>query len=54
MTPGQLRRTDDPVARYEPAVWSKHVSVYGPLATGEQWAAAELGGTSIARITFWM
>jgi hypothetical protein len=54
MTPGQLRRTGDPVARYEPAIWSKHVSLYGPLATGEQWAAAELGGTSIARITFWM
>jgi hypothetical protein len=54
MTPGQLRRTGDPVARYEPTVWSRHVSLYGPLATGEQWAAAELGGTSMARITFWM
>src|SRR5262249_1293438 len=54
MTPGQLRHTGDPVARYEPSIWSKHVSLYGPLATGEQWAAAELGGTSMARIVFWM
>jgi hypothetical protein len=54
MTPGQLRATGDPVARYEPAVWSGHVSVYGPLGTGEQWAAAVLGGKSVSRITFWL
>jgi hypothetical protein len=54
MTPGQLRRTGDPVAKYQPIVWAKHVTVYGPLATGEQWAAASLGGTSVTRITFWM
>jgi hypothetical protein len=30
------------------------VSVYGPLATGAEWIAAELGGTSLARITFWL
>ena len=30
------------------------VSVYGPVATGAEWGAAELGGTSLARITFWL
>ena len=30
------------------------MSVYGPVATGAEWAAAELGGTSLARITFWL
>jgi hypothetical protein len=54
MTPGQLRRTGDPVALYQPVVWAKHVTVYGPLATAEQWAAASLGGTSVTRITFWL
>ena len=28
--------------------------MYGPLASAEQWAAAELGGTSAARIIFWL
>jgi hypothetical protein len=54
MTPGQLRRTGDPVGKNEPTTWARHVTVYGPLATGEQWAAASLGGTSVARITFWL
>ena len=30
------------------------MSVYGPLATMEQFAAAKLGGASAARITFWL
>ena len=30
------------------------MSVYGPVATGTEWVAAELGGTSLARITFWL
>ena len=30
------------------------VSVYGPVATAAEWGAAELGGTSLARITFWL
>jgi hypothetical protein len=54
MTPYQLRRTGDPVGRYIPHDWSGHVTVYGPLGTAEQWAAASLGGTSMARITFWL
>jgi hypothetical protein len=54
MTPGQLRRTGDPIARLAPPTWVNTPSIYGPLATAEEWAAAELGGTSAARITFWL
>ncbi len=54
MTPNQLRSLGDPVGRAVPHQWRRHVAVYGPLATAEQWAAAELGGTSAARIGFWL
>jgi hypothetical protein len=54
MTPEQLRRMGDPVGRAVPHEWRRRVAVYGPLATAEQWAAAELGGTSAARIDFWL
>ena len=37
-----------------PRVWDRYVSVYGPLATMEQFVAAKLGGASAARITFWL
>jgi len=53
-TPRELRRTGDPVAKLAPPTWLNAASVYGPLATAEEWAAAELGGTSVARITFWL
>jgi len=59
MTPVQLERSGDPVGRQIPfselpSTWTTTVSVYGPVATGAEWAAAELGGTSLARITFWL
>ena len=59
MTPLQLERAGDPVGRQIPAdeipsSWMNAVSVYGPVATAAEWAAAELGGTSLARITFWL
>jgi hypothetical protein len=54
MTPDQLRLMGDPVGRAVPHEWRRRVAVYGPLATAEQWAAAELGGTSAARIDFWL
>jgi len=54
MTPAELRRTGDPIARLAPPAWLNAPSIYGPLATAEEWAAAELGGTSAARITFWL
>jgi alpha-1,6-mannosyltransferase len=59
MTPLQLQRTGDPVGRQIPSseipsTWMNAVSVYGPGATAAEWAAAELGGTSLARITLWL
>jgi hypothetical protein len=59
MTPQQLAQTGDAVGRQIPfaeipSTWNNTVSVYGPVATGAEWAAAELGGTSLARITFWL
>jgi hypothetical protein len=59
MTPRQLARGGDQVGRQMPfdempSTWANAVSVYGPVATGAEWAAAELGGTSLARITFWL
>ncbi|MGH3286020.1 MAG: hypothetical protein ACRDPD_15250, partial [Streptosporangiaceae bacterium] len=59
MTPLQLQRGGDPVGRQIPvnelpSTWLTTVSVYGPVATGTEWAAAELGGSSLARITFWL
>ncbi len=59
MTPLQLARTGDPVGRQIPfseipSSWANAVSVYGPAATAAEWSAAKLGGTSLARITFWL
>jgi len=59
MTPLRLAQTGDPVGRQIPfaeipSTWNNTVSVYGPVATGAEWAAAELGGTSLAHITFWL
>ncbi len=59
MTPRQLQQSGDPVGRQIPSAqipssWMNAVSVYGPVATAAEWGAAELGGTSLARITFWL
>lgn len=59
MTPLQLHQAGDPVGRQIPSgeippSWMNAVSVYGPLASAAEWGAAELGGTSLARITFWL
>jgi hypothetical protein len=59
MTPLQLRRSGDPIGQQIPfseipSTWTTTVSVYGPVATGAEWIAAELGGSSLARITFWL
>ncbi|MGD0240073.1 MAG: hypothetical protein ABSB59_07065 [Streptosporangiaceae bacterium] len=59
MTPRQLQRSGDPVGKQIPSAeipssWMNAVSVYGPLATAAEWGAAELGGTSLTRITFWL
>jgi hypothetical protein len=54
MTPQQLRLSGDPVGAAAPVPWESKHSLYGPLATVEQGTAAMLGGTSAARITFWL
>lgn len=56
MTPGELARIypKDPIAQDSPKTWLHSLSDYGPVATAEEWISAELGGTSKARITFWL
>ena len=54
MTPLQLKESGDPIGQWIPPSWQTSVSVYGPVATAEEWVAAELGGTSVARVTFWL
>jgi hypothetical protein len=54
MTPHSLRLMHNAFAHSVPVTWDKFVSVYGPLATFEQFLAAKLGGLSAARITFWL
>ncbi|MBO0890698.1 MAG: hypothetical protein J2P14_07270, partial [Acidothermales bacterium] len=53
-TPEQLRKAGDPIGAYAPRSWQGTTSVYGPLATGMQWVAAELGHGSAARAVFWL
>ncbi len=54
MTPNQLARSGDPLGKLAIQLWRGSGSLYGPLATLEQQAAAHLGGTSSARIVFWL
>ncbi len=56
MTPLQLKDIGDPIGQQLaiPALWNNTVSVYGPVATAAEWVAAELGGTSLAHIVFWL
>jgi Glycosyltransferase family 87 len=54
MTPNQFLATGAQIARNSPKTWQNSLSDYGPLATASEWAAAELGGGSMARITFWL
>jgi hypothetical protein len=54
MTPAELGRANRSYGRSVPEEWDHQVAVYGPLATAEQFAAAVLGGSSAARITFWL
>jgi hypothetical protein len=54
MVPWDLRRLHDAVGKSIPWEWSRIPSTYGPAATVEQYVAARLGGTSAARIVFWL
>ncbi len=56
MTPAKLAKLGDPigiVATHQP-YWHYRTSLYGPVASAEQWAAARLGGTSVTRIILWL
>jgi hypothetical protein len=54
MTPHSLRLAHNAFARSVPVTWEHVVSVYGPLATMEQFLAAKLGGISAAQVVFWL
>jgi hypothetical protein len=54
MTPQQLYLLHDPVGLLRPPQWRTQPTVYGPVATALEAAAARLGGTSMAWITFWI
>jgi hypothetical protein len=53
-TPLQMARLGDKLAVDSPATWAHSLSDYGPVATAEEWVSAELGGASMAAITFWL
>jgi hypothetical protein len=53
-TPLQMTKLGDKLADNSPSTWQQSLSDYGPIATGEEWVSAELGGSSMASITFWL
>ena len=53
-TPAQMVRYGDRFAVNSPKTWRQAKSDYGPLATAEEWVSAELGGWSLAQVTFWL
>lgn len=53
-TPATMVTLGDKLAVGSPPTWAHQLSDYGPIATGEEWLAAELGGNSMALITFWL
>jgi len=54
MTPNKFLATGVQIARNSPVTWQNSLSDYGPLSTASEWAAAELGGNSMGRTTFWL
>jgi hypothetical protein len=54
MTPAQLRAAGDPIGLQTTRNWATDPSLYGPVATAANWAAAKLGGTNISSIIFWL
>jgi hypothetical protein len=53
-TPATMVSLGDQLAVGSPPTWANQLSDYGPIATAEEWLAAELGGHSMALITFWL
>ena len=53
-TPVQMAQYGDRFAVNSPQTWLTAKSDYGPLATAEEWLSAELGGWSLAQVTFWL
>jgi len=53
-TPKQMALLGDKLAVNSPITWQHSLSDYGPLASAEEWVSAELGGSSMAAITFWL
>jgi hypothetical protein len=54
MVPWDLIHMHDPVGHSIPWEWNRNTTPYGPAATVEEFVAATLGGTSAARIVFWL
>lgn len=54
MVPWDLQHLHDAVGKSIPWEWGRDPTSYGPAATVEQYLAARLGGTSVARIVFWL
>jgi hypothetical protein len=53
-TPVQVAVEGDVLALHSPVTWQHSLSDYGPIATAEEWVSAELGGSSLPLITFWL
>jgi len=53
-TPQKMETLGDKLADNSPPTWAQSLSDYGPVATAEEWLSAELGGDSMAGITFWL
>ena len=53
-TPSTMVSLGDKLAVGSPPTWAHELSDYGPIASAEEWLAAELGGHSMALITFWL
>jgi hypothetical protein len=54
MVPWDLSHIHDAVGKSIPWEWGHNTTPYGPAATVEEFIAAKLGGTSAARIVFWL
>jgi hypothetical protein len=54
MTPREFRATGDRVGALAPSPWQDMPSVYGPLATGTEWAAASMPHGSAVSTVFWL